>query len=257
MLQRSDCLYFLGAKEPLSKSTTKGIWMTGAELIEQVRKAITERGEKPATDRAVAKRLGISVPTLTQWKKRPDVTPQQVAKLLLSVDEAAEYRTQAGAIRPIVEFFQVQKGPYGSGGKFRIFSGKDENGADLPYLTGLRAELRENYGVYIFYDSRGRALYAGKARYQTLWDELHNAFNRSRSVQNILRVKHLQSRKDFRTSDEVSRQIRPVNVPLHELAEYVSAYRVADGMVDNVESLLIRAFPNDLLNKRIENLVWE
>ncbi|MES3154259.1 hypothetical protein [Sphingomonas faeni] len=71
-----------------------------------------------------------------------------------------------------------------------------------------------------------------------------------------MRVNHLQSRKDFRTSDEVSRQIRSVNVRLHELAEYVSAYRVADAMINNVESLLIRAFPNDLLNKRIENLAW-
>lgn len=35
--------------------------MTGAELIEQVRDVITERGERAATDRAVAKRLGMSI----------------------------------------------------------------------------------------------------------------------------------------------------------------------------------------------------
>ena len=231
--------------------------MTGAELIEQVRTAITERGKKPATDRAVAKRLGVSIPTLTQWKKRAAVTPQQLARLLLKVDEAAEVRTHSRAIQPIVEFLQVQKSPYGSGGKFRIFSVKDKEGNAQPYLSGVKAELDDNHGVYIFHDSRGRALYAGKARNQSLWVELHNAFNRARAVQNILRVNHLQSRKDFRTSDEITRQIRPVNVPLHELVEYVSGYRVADGMINNLESLLIRAFPNDLLNKRIENLSWE
>ena len=231
--------------------------MTGLELIEQVRKGITEPGGRPATDGAVAKRLGISVPTLAQWKKRAEVTPQQVAKLLLKVDEAAEIGTHSRAIQPIVEFLQVEKAPYGAGGKFRIFSVKDETGNERPYLNGLKAELDNNYGVYLFHDSRGRALYAGKARYQTLWVELHSAYNRRRSVQNILRVKHLQSRKDFRTSDEITRQIRPVNVPLHELVEYVSGYRVAEGMIENVESLLIRAFPNDLLNKRIENLSWE
>jgi hypothetical protein len=47
-----------------------------------------------------------------------------------------------------------------------------------------------------------------------------------------------------------------VNVRLHELAEYVSAYQVADEMIGDIESLLIRAFPNDLLNKKIENFTW-
>lgn len=231
--------------------------MTGAELIEQVRRAVTERGERPATDRAVAKRLGMSVTHLTNWKKRQEVSPEQIAKLLLSVDRASEERTHNGVIQPIVEFFQISRSAYGNGDRYRIFSVKDEDGEELPYLSGLKAELEEQNGVYLFYDSRGRALYAGKARYQSLWTELHNAYNRDRGLQKILRVNHLQSRKDFRTTDEVSRQIRSVNVRLHDLAEYVSAYRVADAMIGNVESLLIRAFPNDLLNKRIENLTWE
>lgn len=230
--------------------------MTGAELIEQVRRAVTERGDRPATDRAVAGRLGMSVTHLANWKKRQEVTPEQIAKLLLSVDRASEERTHNGVIQPIVEFCKIAPCPYGNGERYRIFSVKGGDGEDLPYLAGLRAELEDHNGVYIFYDSRGRALYAGKARNQSLWIELNNAYNRDRGLQNILRVNHLQSRKDFRTSDEVSRQIRSVNVRLHELAEYVSAYRVADAMINNVESLLIRAFPNDLLNKRIENLTW-
>jgi hypothetical protein len=142
--------------------------MTGSELIEQVRKIITESCERPATDRAVAKRLGISVPTLTQWKKRAEVTPQQVAKLLLMVGEAAEIRSDNRAIQPIIEFLPVEKVPYGAGGKFQIFSVQDKTGHELPYLCGLKAELDNNHGIYLFHDSRGRALYAGKARYQSL-----------------------------------------------------------------------------------------
>lgn len=231
--------------------------MNGTELIEQVRRAMTERGEKPATDRSIAKRLGMSVAGLTLWKKRQEVTPEQIARLLLSLERASENRTHNSVIQPIVEFFQVARAPYGSAERYRIFSVKDEHGEGLPYLAGLKAELEDHNGVYLFYDSRGRALYAGKARNQSLWIELNNAYNRDRGVQNILRVNHLHSRKDFRTSDEITRQIRSVNVRLHELAQYVSAYRVADAMIGNVESLLIRAFPNDLLNKRIENLTWE
>ena len=52
------------------------------------------------------------------------------------------------------------------------------------------------------------------------------------------------------------RQIRAINVRLHELAHYVSAYEVVEEMTSDIESLLIRAFPNDLLNKKIENLTW-
>lgn len=109
-------------------------------------------------------------------------------------------------------------------------------------------------GLYIFYDTRGRALYAGKARKQSLWYELNLAYNRERGVQNIFRVSHPERRQNFRTSDEVRRQIRSFNVKLHELARYVSAYQITDAMINDVESLLIRAFPNDLLNKRMENL---
>lgn len=71
-----------------------------------------------------------------------------------------------------------------------------------------------------------------------------------------MRVQHPERRQDFRTSDEMRRQIRPINVRLHELAEYVSAYQVSEGMIGDIESLLIRAFPNDLLNKKIEDLTW-
>ncbi len=230
--------------------------MTGLDFIEQVRKSLTDRGETPATDRAVAARLGMSITSLTNWKARSDVTASQMARMMLSVERASEARAHSGTIRPIVEFFQVSRAQVREGENFRIFSVSDRDGAKQPYLSGLKAELEAHHGIYLFYDSRGKALYAGKARAQNLWKEINLAFNRDRSVQNILRVNHLQSRKDFRTSDEITRQIRSANVRLHELAEYVSAYRVTDTMIGNLESLLIRAFPNDLLNKRIENLAW-
>ena len=41
---------------------------------------------------------------------------------------------------------------------------------------------------------------------------------------------------------------------LYELAAYISAYMVADEMINELEALLVRVFPNDLLNKRIEKL---
>ena len=39
---------------------------------------------------------------------------------------------------------------------------------------------------------------------------------------------------------------------LADIAAYFSAYEVAPGMIDVIETLLIRAFANDLLNKKME-----
>jgi hypothetical protein len=60
--------------------------------------------------------------------------------------------------------------------------------------------------VYVFFDSRGQAIYAGKAKRQTLWKEMTAAFNRARdSVQRIKRVRHPKRRVAYRTSDEKAR----------------------------------------------------
>lgn len=230
--------------------------MRGRDLLEQVRRAITAEGERPATDRALAWHLGVSVASLANWYKREDVSVRQMAGLLASAAEAARRRAQAEVISPIVEFFKIDRTRVGTGDNFCIFS-PGSRGEEHPYLAGLKTELGRHRGVYMFYDSRGRALYAGKTRSQTLWTEINLAYNRDRDLQNILRVQHPERRQDFRTADEMRRQIRRVNVRLHELAEYVSAYRVADDMIGEMESLLIRAFPNDLLNKKIENFSWD
>ena len=42
---------------------------------------------------------------------------------------------------------------------------------------------------------------------------------------------------------------------LHDLAAYFSAFHVEDAMIDDVEALLVRAFPNDLLNSKMERFV--
>ncbi len=230
--------------------------MTGKELIEQVRKSLS-RGEKtPATDRAVASFLGLSMPGFSNWKVREEITTRQMAGLLASVAKASQARAYSDTVRPIVEFFPCYREQVASGGNYRIFDPGKADDAH-PYHLGLKAELEKHRGVYVFYDSRGRALYVGKTKSQSLWTEINLAYNRDRALQNILRVQHPERRQDFRTSDEIRRQIRSANVRLHELAEYVSAYQVADSMIGDVESLLIRAFPNDLLNKKIENFTWK
>ncbi len=69
-----------------------------------------------------------------------------------------------------------------------------------------------------------------------------------------MRVSHPTNNVQFRSASEKSRQPHITNLKLYDLAAYFSAYSVADEMIHELEALLVRAFPNDLLNKRMEKL---
>lgn len=217
----------------------------GDDLIDQVKRKLGA-----ATYKQLANMLGITEVNLHTWRKRKALTTRQIANLVAAAKDSSRDAAHAGAIRPIVEFYPIAKG---TGEGRRHFLDVDRRqGPAHPYREGLRKELEANHGVYVFFDSRGRALYAGKAKKLNLWKEMINAFNRDRDVQNIWRVKHPTNRVAYKPAEEKARQIRKRNVALHELAAYVSAYAVSDGMINELESLLVRSFPNDLMNVRME-----
>jgi hypothetical protein len=85
------------------------------------------------------------------------------------VRKTAEKTLLQRAIRTIVEFFQIETAKSQGGNLPEIFSTWSEDGNQHPYLHGLRKELEKYNGIYIFYDSSGRAIYVGKAVKQTLW----------------------------------------------------------------------------------------
>jgi len=230
--------------------------MNGAKFIEGVKSKLERQGSANATDRQIADHLGITLTALTNWRRRDDVTVRQMVGLLFRTERKAVEQTHKQAIRPIVEFFRLDPTDSKQGAKTEIFGTRDDGGTDHPYLRGLRDELSNHHGIYVFHDSRGRALYVGQARRTSLWYEINNAYNRDRSVQKIRRVAHPESHQRFRTSDEKRRQIRQQTVPLHDLAAYVSAYHVLDGLIGDLESLLVRSFANDLLNVRMEHFGW-
>ena len=142
-----------------------------------------------STDRALADRLSVSTQAILNWKNRRTVTARQLAGLVHSAGRAGASNFQLNAIRPLVEFFRIEKCQSQGGANYQVFSGKDTGGRDHPYRTGLKSELKKHCGVYVFFDSRGQAIYTGKARRQKLWNELNLAFNRDRGeVQKIKRV---------------------------------------------------------------------
>jgi hypothetical protein len=218
--------------------------MDGKTLIEYLKKRLKA---KSYTD--LASLLGVKYAAILRWKKRrkSQITSRMMGGLISTARLSAFKESQRKTIRPIVEFFGINKELLKK--SHVLFSFKDSNGTDHPYRSGLKDELEGAKGVYVFFDSRGQAIYVGKAIKQSLWREMNFAFNRKReSVQKIKRVKHPETRVQYKTSGEKSRQIIESAVPLHEIAYYFSAYEVEIGMIDELESLLIRSFANDLLN---------
>lgn len=160
----------------------------------------------------------------------------------------------AERIRPIVEFFPLDPVESKRGAKWELFAGEYE-GATHRYYSGVKQDLQASSGIYVFYDSRGRALYAGKAVQQSLWAEMNNVYNRSRDeVQRIKIVSHPSRNVLYRKSAEQTRRISDRALQLNDLAYYVSAYEIKPhSMIGMFEALIIRAFANDLLNKRMED----
>lgn len=201
----------------------------------------------------LARKVGVTQQAVRYWEITPTLTARQIAGMVKAAVEVTSADTYRNAVRPLVEFFPLAKCASRHGAKYELFSLKSVKGKTHRYLDGLKSELAKHHGVYVFFDSRGQAIYAGKARKLTLWSEITGAFNRDRgSVQKIRRVNHPSRNQTYRTADEKSRQIREFEVPLYELAAYFSAYAVADPLIDDVESLLLRSFANDVLNKRME-----
>lgn len=226
--------------------------MRGYDLIAGLSRKLAPSGRKRALTRnQLAKHLGMSGPALWRWKnqKKP-ISTLQVANLVSKAMKHARQSAEQDAIKPVVEFFALN--PTESRRRRRVELFSPQEGSKHPYLSGLKRELKANHGIYIFYDSRGRALYAGKALRRSLWGELKSAFNRDRDVQRVKRVRHPQTRRAFRTSDEKQRQIAQESLPLHSLAKYVSAYAVPYSFINTLEALLVRGFANDLLNIRME-----
>ena len=222
--------------------------MTGNEVIESLKKKF-----RVQNDKELAHKVGVTVAAISQWKNRNECTPRQVAGLIEKARNSGAKETRRNAIRPLVEFYKIELKGMPNGKSYELFDTSDQQKRENPYLLGLKSELKDNHGVYLFFDSRGQAIYAGKAAKQSLWKEMNLALNRQRpDVQQIYRVRHPARRQRFRTNDELARQIRAETVRLWALAAYFSAYRVEAKMIGDVEALLVRSFANDLLNKRME-----
>ena len=202
------------------------------------------------TNNDVARYLGTKAAQLSNWRtKGRDITNREIAGLFERSRKAAVEEAQDNAIRPVAEFYPIARVASPREAKWELFASDDN--APLP-ARGLRDALDNARGVYVFYDTRGRSLYVGKTEKLTIWKEMNSAFNRDRGRQELFRVRHPTRNQGFVPASEQPRQIRQASVALADIAAYFSAYEVDPGMIGVIETLLIRAFANDLLNKKME-----
>lgn len=216
----------------------------GSSLVPAIQKKIKTR-----SNAETAKVLGVTVAGLSQWRLQAHgITQQQVCNAISSCRLSAKADAHATAYRAIIEMFPISA-KKGSANP-NVFDDAGEN----KQKTGLKTELSSSHGIYIFYDARGKAIYVGQAAKQSLWKELNLAFNRKRRAQTISLVRHPVNNVAYSSAHERVRQPTDTLKKLVDLAAYFSAYRVDPGLIDDFEALFIRAFPNDLLNYKMEKL---
>jgi hypothetical protein len=227
--------------------------MEGKQLLDEIaRRVMKKKKTSTVTDSVLAKTLGVTQAALGNYRNG-QMTPRQVGNLLDSYAKARLEEMAEATVVPLVEFLPIDYHETSSG-RVEVFNELDDRGKAHPYLEGLKQRLNSRHGIYVFHDSRGRSIYAGKAQKLMLWTEINNAFNRDRrEVQSIKRVSHPEKRVSYRGLEEKRRQIVRRNVPLHEIASYFSAFEVPDRLIGKFEALIVRAFANDLLNVRMEN----
>jgi transcriptional regulator with XRE-family HTH domain len=170
----------------------------------------------PIPQQDLARRLGVSPAAVSSWltgKSEPNA--KSIGKLL---DLHADHRASA-LFAPLVEFASIHPDRVGAGWRLA----PDE-------VARLEPQLHQRKGIYVFYDSAGEAAYLGKSA-RDLWQEARRRLS-------------AEANRPFYTPDKgASRK-------LGDIARFLSAYEVTvPAAIANVETFMLRAFANDLMNR--------
>ena len=216
--------------------------MDGKDLIDILKQQFNVK-----SDVDLSKVAGISKATINKWKSTSaELTPRQIGNLVSKARKKESETCITAAIKPIVEYFELDHSESKQGANWELIPSKDGKGKKI------REELETSKGIYIFYNSQCEAIYLGKAKKQNLWKEMNIAFNRDRNAQVVWTVKHPEKGQDFTPAHLKLRSLQKKKVNLSDIASYFSAYKIDDGLIDNLEALMIRGFANDLTNVRME-----
>lgn len=222
--------------------------LNSKEIIDELRVRY-----KSPNNKHLSELLGLSYSTVQMWTNEPkEITAKQIVNLIDKVSKKSVYYAHSYSIKPIVEYYPIDVAESQHGKHWELF---DSDLSGNKRQEDIKEYLRNCCGIYVFYDSRGEALYIGKAKEQNLWDEMKNAFNRNRQTQKIKVVSHPYTGTGFKPAFESPRKIEKTNLQLADMASYFSAYEVEEDMINNIEALLVRVFANSILNVKMEKFV--
>ena len=169
------------------------------------------------TQAQIAKALRVSVGTVHNWTNGGEPNKTNLKKLL----DLFKNHQASTLIRPLLEFQEIE--PYTSGGSWSF-------SRNATTITALKTKLDGKKGVYVFYDSSGKAIYLGKTE-ASLFIE---AKQRLAAVPN--RAIYLP----------IAAKVGAVG----NRTQFISAYEVSiPAAIKNLETFMLRAFTNDLSNK--------
>jgi transcriptional regulator with XRE-family HTH domain len=176
-----------------------------------------EREHGKLTQKQIANALNVTQATVGGWMNGGTPSARNFVKLI----DAFRDHHAISLIRPLLEFKEIA--PIKKG-KTWAFS------ADAPEIAAIQDAMEKKAGLYFFYDSSGQAIYAGKSDF--------NLYGEARQ-----RLKAIPNQPMFLPIKKYVGQ-------MGDRARYLSAYEVTiTAAIKNMESFLLRAFANDLLNK--------
>jgi hypothetical protein len=134
--------------------------LDGNEFISALKKL-----NNKITDKEISETLGLTQPALNSWKKN-GITIRSLA----SVINKSKVAHTKNLITPITEFREIRRTYTSHKINYEIM----DKSTDV--AKKVKLHLDNCNGIYIFHDSRGNAVYVGKAKSQTLWKEMNSVF---------------------------------------------------------------------------------
>ena len=169
------------------------------------------------TQGELAKALGVTQSTISNWKNGAEPSKRNLKKL---IEHFRDHHART-LIKPLVEFLPIE--PVQDTNEWKFSS-------DASVVKKLRESLDGRMGIYVFYDSSGTALYLGKTE-SSLYAEA-------------------KQRLKAQPNRPVYKPVKGHMQHMGAMARYLSAYEVSlAAAVKNVESFMLRAFPNELRNR--------
>ena len=203
------------------------------------------------SDADIAGILGLTAGRISQLRARAgELSARQIVSFIQKAAVNERKNVFSNGIKPIVEMYALDRVSSRHDVKWELLP----TGKDNPRNQKIRTYLESVQGIYLFYDSQGCAIYAGKTEKQNIWKEMTNAYNRERSNHHAVFVDHPTTGQTFTPAWQSPRQPRKTQVYLFDTSLYFSAYEVAPELIPKLEAFVVRSFCNSLSNKKMEKL---